>query len=196
MHLWDFSTPQSTPILLHIKKEYVPAYALCTANCLFRSLYEHCTFIAHELYVDSNLQERYRFISLKSRGGQRKNSRWKGEGCQGGCGGCCGSSAGRAVRLLTLVWRAISGPGSGVYMLVRAPHQSEGVWDIRVNIGRLSPFVVPLTATLMCGHWCSCHGQLLLLLGERCRGSCLAGCGSGQDWGWLGIGSGTLPGTA
>lgn len=195
MHLWDFSTPQSTPILLHIKKEYVPAYALCTANCLFRSLYEHCTFIAHELYVDSNLQERYWFISSKSRGGQRKNSGWKGEGCRGGCADCCRLSTGRVVQLLTSVWKAVGGLGSSIYMSVGVPCQSEGVWDIMGEYGVVKSF-------------CSVSYCLLFPLGltpraasasmqkGRCRGSRLAGLGSGQDRGWLGIGSSTMLGTA
>ena len=193
MHLWDFSTPQSTSILLHIKKEYVPAYALCTANCLFRSLYEHCTFIAHELYVDSNLQERYWFISSKSRRGQRKNSGWKGEGCWGSCAECCRLSAGRAMRLPTS-WKAAGGWGSSIYVSVGLPHQSEEVRDIQVSSGWFSPFAVPLVATLLYSCW-GCE-QLLLLCGEGCGGAHLAGLGFGQDWGRLGIRSGTVPGAA
>lgn len=65
-------------------------------------------------------------------------------------------------------------------MSVGVPHQSEGVWDIWVTIGLLSPFAVPLIAALIYGRWGSHHEQLLLH-GERCRGSHLAGLGSGWD---------------
>lgn len=82
-HLWDFSTPQSTAILPHIKQEFVPAHASCTAGCLSRSLCEHCTFTVHEFYVCSNVQDRSWFTASKSRGGQRRTRGWGGEGCWG-----------------------------------------------------------------------------------------------------------------